>query len=148
MHIFFLIHSACQPYCDIKSGSSVECLAPDLGLGEEAIQWLNQSEQQRGDSGSRFKRNVLHDIDTSAAHRFKRQASSNGRVEEGRVLDQEAGVKVYVQVFLDHGEESRNETMGVVVIVPTFQPADIDDPPVDYRQNMAVKILVCLHLRF
>ncbi len=109
-------------------------MAPRLDLSEEAIQWLNQSEQQRDDSDSRRrKRDVLYDVDTLAFRRFRRQAPSDQRVEVGDVLDeetgvtveiflkedheldQETGVEIYVQIFLDHGDEARNETLEVIV---------------------------------
>ncbi len=116
-------------------------MAPKLELSDEAIQWLNQSEQQRNDGdGRRRKRNVF---DTSVVHRFRRQAPSDQRVEVDRELDQETGVEIYVQVFLDHGEEARNETLEVIVNLPTFQSADVNDPPVDYKESEPVKILVC-----
>ncbi len=134
-----------QPNCDIKSGSSIECLAPRLDLNQEAIQWLNQSEQQRDDSGGRRRKcDVWYDVDTSSFHRLRRQAPSDQRVEEDRVLDQETGVRISVQVFFDHGDEARNETLEAIVNLPTFQPADINDPPVNYKHNVPVILRVCL----
>ncbi len=121
-------------------------MAPKLELSEDAIRWLNQSEQQIDDSdGRRRKRNVLYNFDTSVVHRFRRQAPGDQRVEVNRELDQETGVEIYVQVFLDHGEEARNETLEVIVNLPTFQPADINKEPDRYMHNETIKIMVSFY---
>ncbi len=117
-------------------------MAPKLGLSEEVIQWLNETEQPRGNFRRR-KRNALYNVDTSVDHRFRRQAPSNQREQVRRVWNQESGVEIYVQVFLNHGDEARNENLDVIVNLPIFQPADINEPPKEYKHNMTVKILVC-----
>ena len=104
-----------QHNCVITSPSSAECITPDLNLSDEAIQWLDELYQ----SNSSIRRRRSTEQGILPARRARRQALGGNDV--GRGLNQEEGVQIHARVFLDNGEEARNESLRLITRLPTYQ---------------------------